>query len=559
VNLSGHSIRATAEYQRIAALPRRRPDIDPELVAKLTAALRHPNGTMLLRPVQALALLDIGVTGGLLGPIRVGGGKTLISLLAPHVLQSKRPLLLLPAALLKKTHDEMRELMKHWLIPRHIKMMSYQALGRAGAAEELERYRPDLIVMDEGHRVKNPKAACTRRVTRYMEAHPETRVVIMSGTLIKHSLRDFARGAAWGLKAGAPVPREWDELEGWADALDEKVNPLSRVAPGVLGSDVSAARDWFRARLLETPGVVSTPGDQVACSLLVTGTLAPVNQVTEANFIKLRGEWATPDGWTYSMATDIWRHARELALGLHYVWDPRPPDEWLDARKAWSQFCRKVIKDSMYSDSPLDSELQVVNAIDRGDLEDEDMTLVRWRATKDTFTINSKPVWHDDSALKVCAEWMAQHKGIVWCEHKFFADELSRMTGAPYFGSKGEDRKGNAIEREKGDRPVIASVAANGTGRNLQMFSQNLITSLQPGADTAEQLIGRTHRDGQEADEVTVDILVMCAEHEDAWQKLRADAQMHEQVMGQPQKVLLADLDWPTPQRGTARWERTVN
>lgn len=563
MNVRGKHIEASAEYRRIAALPRRAPTISDELLTQLTNTLRHPSGTMQLRPVQGLALHDIGTTGGLTAPIRVGGGKTLITLLAPYVLQARRPLLLLPAALMAKTDRERRELMRHWLIPRNIKMMSYQALGRTGAAKELELYAPDLIIADEGHRLKNPRAACTRRVTRYMDAHPETKFIILSGTLIKHSLRDFAKACGWSLKQGAPVPLDHGEIDDWSDALDEKVNPLTRIKPGVLGHDVADARAWFQNRMLETPGVVSTPGDQVACSLVISALEFPVSASTEANFVKLRGEWATPDGWTYSMATDIWRHARELALGMHYVWEPRPPDAWLDARKAWAKFVREQIKNSMYSKAPLDSELQVVNAVDRGELDDTGL-LRTWRDIKNTFTINSKPVWHDDSALKACEAWMATHHGIVWCEHTFFAEELAARTGAPYYGSKGEDRHGNPIENEKGDRSVVASVAANGTGRNLQAFHENLITSLQPGADTNEQLLGRTHRDGQEADEVTVDVLLACAEHMDAWHKARMDAQMHLDVLGQPQKLLLADCDWPADRHGTnpdapGRWDKTIS
>ena len=42
--------------------------------------------------------------------------------------------------------------------------------------------------------------------------------------------------------------------------------------------------------------------------------------------------WRTPDDWDLMMATEVWRVANELALGLHYVWDPRPPEEWRNAR-----------------------------------------------------------------------------------------------------------------------------------------------------------------------------------------------------------------------------------
>lgn len=38
--------------------------------------LKTPRGTMRLRPIQAIALAEIGMYGGLFGPIPVGEGKT---------------------------------------------------------------------------------------------------------------------------------------------------------------------------------------------------------------------------------------------------------------------------------------------------------------------------------------------------------------------------------------------------------------------------------------------------------------------------------------------------
>jgi len=45
---------------------------------------------------------------------------------------------------------------------------------------------------------------------------------------------------------------------------------------------------------------------------------------------------------------------------------------------------------------------------------------------------------------------------------------------------------------------------AHGTGKNLQKWSENLLTYFPSNGSILEQLIGRTHRPGQEADEVNV-------------------------------------------------------
>ena len=323
----------------------------------------------------------------------------------------------------------------------------------------------------------------------------------------------------------------------------------------VVDEDLARARQIFQRRLLETEGVVATPGESVACSLYLSAVEYTPNRVTEDNFAKLRSTWETPDGWALSEAVQVWRHARELALGLHYVWDPRPPDEWLNARRSWAQFVRETLR---YSKT-LDTELQVANACRSGSLERHELD--SWQAIRPTFTPAPRPLWHDDTALELCQAWLKKHEGIVWCEHTFFAEELSKRSGVPYFGAKGLDRQKRSIEDAKG--PIIASVAANSTGRNLQRWHSNLVTSCPSTATTWEQMIGRTHRDGQQADEVTVDVLFGCWEHFDGMAKARAAATMALDMLGQPQKLLLADMTWPseleiTLRRG-ARWSRVID
>src|SRR5262249_5979601 len=150
-----------------------------EFARELTLVLRRPGGTMWLRRVQGQALLE-AATVGLFAPIPVGEGKTLVSLLIPYVTDSKRPLLLLPAKLIDKTRRAIHELSRHWLIP-DIRIMSYEILGRPQSENALEGYRPDCIPCDEAHRLKNKRAAVTRRVMRYLERHPECRIYPESG------------------------------------------------------------------------------------------------------------------------------------------------------------------------------------------------------------------------------------------------------------------------------------------------------------------------------------------------------------------------------------------
>jgi hypothetical protein len=553
-------VRLNDELRRIERLPRRLWESYAERLAdELTEILKAPAGTMRLRPLQAVALAEIGDGGGLFGPLRVGSGKTLITLLAPVVAFAERPLLIVPASLVGKTRRDETLLRVHWRLPEWIRVVSYEWLGRAQAAAALEEYNPDLVIADEVHRLKNPRAAVTRRVRRFMSTHPDTRFVGMSGTITKRSILDFAHVLRW-THAEPPLPGNHTDLELWADALDERKGQLRRADPGALlvfcndaeraHEPRKAARLGFRRRLVETPGVVASKETPIDASLVVRALEPKPTPALEAAFERLRYTWETPDGWPIADGLAMFRHARELALGFYYVWNPRPPGNWLDARRAWSAYVRQVLSHSR----TIDSELQVRQ-------RDEHVDECRaWLAVRDTFEPRTEPRWIDESVIDYCAAWAKSNGGIVWVEHVCFGGALSQASGLPYFGRKGLDARGNMIEAHVG--PMIASIASNSTGRNLQAWSSNLITSMPANGMQTEQLFGRTHRDGQLADEVRFDVLTTCAEHVGAFWQARRDADFVFDATGSPQKLLLADHDMPTATsialRSGALWDKQL-
>lgn len=554
------SVRLNDEMRRVEQIPRRDWSADDakSLTQTLTELLRTPNGEMALRPVQAIALAEIGMRNGLFGIIRVGAGKTLLSLLAPNVVDAKRPLLLIPAKLVAKTQRDTAALSAHWMIPKaHI--MTYEWLGRAQAANALEDYRPDIIVCDEAHKLKNKSAAVTRRVARYMKAYPTTKMVVMSGTITKRSLHDYAHLIRWALKTDVPLPDGYNDLELWADALDERKGLLRRADPGALRVLCNPEenqmwptnpREWarraYRRRLVETSGVVSTQETGVDASIGVNGEEPPSSAVIDEAFELLRKNWETPDGWPLADALQIYRHAREITLGFFYRWEPRPPRAWLEARKTWCAFVRETLSHSR----ALDSELQVKRQFPAA------TELLAWEKVRNTFKPNTVPVWLDTSVLDYCKEWLESENGILWTEHVLFAKRLSAETGTAYYGS------GNVGDSEKHSksRPMILSIEAGREGLNLQAWSSNLVVSPPPNGERWEQLIGRTHRDGQEADEVTFDVAGFSIEHVEAFWQARSDAAYVESSLGSPQKILIADHNFPSVAdvvlRGGARWRK---
>jgi hypothetical protein len=152
----------------------------------------------------------------------------------------------------------------------------------------------------------------------------------------------------------------------------------------------------------------------------------------------------------------------------------------------------------------------------------------------------------------------------------FIGEELARRTGAPYFRQEGLDKQGRNLEafsdaikagKEK-VIPIIASIDACQAGFNLQPWHRNLITAPPSGGKTWEQLVGRTHRDGQEADAVEVDVMIGCVENFESWEKALSEAQMAVDAMGDSQKILIADtLGFPCADEincmGGPRWTKT--
>lgn len=563
------------ELRRILAMPRRvwTEEQIEQLTDKMTALLKTPNGTKRLFPIQALALYEMGTTGGLLGPIPVGAGKELICFLASRVMFATHPLLIMPAHLVKRSYGEMTEYGKDWRIPTNLRITSYQMLGQANRADSLGAVPPDLFILNESHRIKNKNAAVSRRVIRHMAQYPHASFVAVSGTLLSKSILDFAHVAKWCLKP-CPLPEDYGTLQEWSEALDEKPGGWNQREPGALlhlcnaeelaNPPTTAARLGFRRRLIETPGVVAAHGgNDVAhengdpIQITIKAVSYTQDPIVEQHFEKLRNEWSTPSGWLFSMAMETWRHARTLSLGLHYEWDPIPPGgpegPWMLARKKWKQFVRAQIKDS----DTLDSERQVANACRKGALDNTAFNA--WQLIEPSYTPKPKATWHCSGALDACQRWMSEGPGVVFTDHTFFAEELARRTGARYFGAQGIDKTGLPVEQADPNSCVIASRIANSTGRNIQFWNRALVTAAPHQALEWEQLIGRLHRHGQTRD-VEVSVLIGCIEHHDGWLRSLELARATKDTLGVPQKLLIAQTEFPSPvdimMRRGFKWQR---
>lgn len=536
------------EAERIKNLP----TWDPESFSiDLTDRFKTPGGTMRLTPIQSIALHWITEKKGLLGILAVGAGKGLISLLAPVAMKAQRPVLFIPPTMQVPLRREVEKFAPHFRLPTNLNVIPYSQLSVAKSTDMLERLQPDLIICDESHNVANVhSSARARRVLRYAQLYPETRFVALSGTISNRSLKDYAHISELCLRNGSPIPLVEADLVAWAACVDAKGEAresdwrcfASFADVRHISDDAERreeARTRYRQRLVTTPGVVATKEGSVGCSLVFFERSCPPPGIVTDALRELRRTWDRPDGEALESALDAWRCGMQMSQGFYTAWDwPSGivDTEWMSARSWFHKEVRAVLQQNR---TGLDSPFLVRTAVINGKFQDgthgSNPSLVAawhaWDRVRDRPQPPTKIVWLSDYLVKDALKWRKNHPdGIVWF-NDLATEQALRAAGERVYGA-GEippyDGKG-----------VCLSVRSHGVGMNLQAWSDNLVLSWPSSGKIAEQLIGRTHRQGQEADEVIVYRYANTKETQDAVANSRRDAKYLESTTGSPQKLLV--------------------
>ncbi len=531
---TGGAVPLTPELTRVAELPYVK--WDGGAAEGLTEWLKTPNGTQKFWPQQAAVLEALHDFGGCFAPLDVGEGKSLCTFAAPHMVDAKRTLLLIPAKLVKKTEREFETLREHWKEPPgEFRIISYTKIGLARYSTYLEDYAPDLILADEAHCLRSLSAACSKRVLRYCIAN-EPHFVALSGSMLSNSLLDVHHILALALGAeGMPLPLPITEVRKWANCVDPEsktpaaVGGLSRLQ--FSGSSVKAAREAVGRRIHECAGVVRTERSGVRVSLsietLIAPKLAPEVRVVLAQIAKDKED---PNGNPLT-PSDTGRFVRTLACGFWLKWDPDPPEEWRLARKAWRQFAQGEIDSGGY-----DTEKQVADACKKG-LKSYGFH-EQWVKVRPTYKERHSAVWVSDEPLK----WVAskvQDNELVWVKYRASGQRLSEILDVPYFANYGLDARGNFVEDHVGT--CVLSTAANKEGRNLQYkWHKNLVLTPWASSEVYQQAIGRTHRNGQK-DDVEVRLVVGHPAVQNTIDTAMDNARFVETLTGSKQKLLHCD------------------
>lgn len=537
--LRNAGVQKSPELLRILDLPRRTLDTTHDL----TDLYKTVGGSLTLRPIQSAALLEAEKANGLVGAIGVGHGKTLVLLLVADALRATRAVLLVPPELKRQLLEvDIPHYGKHFKLPLdRVSVVAYSELSSAKKADILERLQPDLIVADEAHRLRRKESARTRRFLRYMKLNPECRFVALSGSLTTGSIRDYAHLADCALKEGSPLPREFRALMDWSDALDPPRTDKGPMAPGALvllcRDDNEPVREGFRRRLVETPGWVATTDQSFSGSLYLRKRSLDLPKTVSQKLDELRKTWAIgAEELTDPMA--LARYAKQLACGFYYRWSwPQgiPDKEWVEARRAWH---REVRSSLLHRSKPgMDSPLLLANAAAAGRWKSEHWSA--WDAVRKRPEPKTEAVWLSDFLVDDAVKWADKAgRGIIWFSHSAVGEAISQSGNFPLFAAGADASETNATR----DPVICCSVFAQVEGKNLQSWSNNLLTSPSSNPKTWEQVLGRTHRQGQQADEVWCDFYQHTEENRRSFEKAREGARYIEETFGAQQKILLASV-----------------
>jgi hypothetical protein len=521
------------------------------LVDKWTTRLQRGDHCELpLRPVQAAILetcqwaADQRGPIGMVGSVGVGKGKTLAFLLIPEVFQAKRPLLIVPPSMRDQLESDMYEWSKHYKFRlTYDNVMYYSELSRPEATGALRELAPDLIMCDEAHYFRHSSAARTKRFIRYIQENPGTRVVLMSGTLTGSTLSDYAHLCEIGLREFSPLPTHDHDIAVWGSVLNADGEPDSAAwrALGPLNAtaskkrDVAAMRASFRQRFSTAPGVISTVTSSCDADLHLHAEYPSLSEEVRHVMQTLEDEWCLPDGTEIIDAPHYHRALGQLSLGFYYVWDwPGEPDEeWLHARRTWASGVRAYL--SRYAREGCDSPFLVEQYV-REHKQPAPLwrMLQDWDAQRHKDDPPVKAVWLDIAPVLHAVDWAKkQDRAFIWYHSRAVGDMLEAF-GIPTF------RDGTETPDPKKHPVAALSITVFNKGRNFQAWDNQLILEIPTNAATWQQLLGRTHRQGQTSD------LVQASMYQHTWplrtklQKAMARARYIQGTQGEPQKLLHA-------------------
>lgn len=550
--LSAEGVYRGPEFERIAALPRwswRDAQDLEELQEEMTRRFRKPEGDGKLNLLQAVGLYCYIVYGRLCVVANVGTGKTLLSALVPTAGNHTRPLHITYAKLQRKTQKEFAVLSKNWRVHPDFTFISAEKLSRAESADFLAELDPDVVLVDESHLFKSARSGRSKRMSRHLKSHEHCKFVPLTGTPGDDSIQNVSHIQEWVHRDGSPLPRTYNELLQWSQALDPVVTlrrntgVLEEFLPEGCPATLENVRKAVGTRCEQTQGnVFHRNNSEVQCSLYLDAVISnDYPQVVEDFFGHVRKHETAPDGREFE---EIQVHNALVtgSLGFYRVFKEQPPKDWRLARAEWRRFVSEICSRTKYE---LDTPHQVAKLCRNGQLDSAGV-FDRWVEIAPTFTSETETIWFDDTAVKFAAEWLHEHEQTVWTPFPEFGKLLSEKSDRKFFHRQGLCGK-LSIEDYDGKEGCILATQSNYLGRNLQdRYSQALVFGVSGRADVLEQQAGRFHRQGQKSESVEIIFYLGSIENYEALMRARERAK-YDATMNRNERSKLLTCDWLVP------------
>ena len=146
-------------------------------------------------------------------------------------------------------------------------------------------------------------------------------------------------------------------------------------------------------------------------------------------------------------------------------------------------------------------------------------------------------MWVDTSWVEDVATWARAQSDppLVWVQLAAIGHKLAELTGFATYGA-GSEASALLESSRHTAHPAIISIAAHGTGKNLQAWGNQIIAHPLAHPARWEQMLARTHRPGQARDEVRATVYTHGLFGR-AFSRARADARYIYETTGQTQKV----------------------
>lgn len=342
----------------------------------------------------------------------------------------------------------------------------------------------------------------------------------------------------------------------------------------------SGFRKAYKKRLVSVPGVVATGDAEIGTSLvLVNRSVAPeesaassVEGWSELNRLieQVEDLYLTPNGDEIEHAIHSFKWKYELTAGFYneLIWpEPKDQKEATDIERAqrhhaakqdYSRVLRRFLTDDARPgyDTPM---LVGLNISQHGAKYVGGELASLWHRMKG-MEFEGMPQrirrqvrvcpYKKDAAVKWASCLDRGEGGLIWIWHqeigKWIYEGLQEAGVPAKYAQAGRSYDDMILNPKNQDKVIVASMAAHGIGKNLQAFQNQLFAQWPRPATDAEQVIGRTHRNGQMADELQVYTLNSIPFDHEVFAACLNDSLYIQQTTGSRQKLIIASYD-PMP------------